>query len=137
MSDNDFWVNPDGLRRSAEGFTDKKLEINSISARITALTDPSRVTDATGNDSGGREFASAHLNMTSNLHDGVRAWSTATDATGGGLRGVARAFTTVENNATTEAKFLHRTVSADHPTQPATPGVPLDARTITPRTPKP
>jgi hypothetical protein len=146
MSDNDFWVHPDGLRRSAEGFTDKKLEINSISARITALTDPSRVADATGGDSGGREFSGVHLNMASQLHEGVRAWSTATDATGGGLRHVARAFTTVEDNATFAAKTLHRNVTADppasqrvrthearlHPIEPAIPGVPVESRVVEP-----
>jgi len=145
MSDHDFWVNPNGLRRSAEGFTDKELEINSISARITALTDPARLTDATGGDSGGREFAGVHLNMAGQLHDGVRAWSTATGATGGGLRSVARTFAAVETNATTGAKALNRTVSADQPVQPAQPvqpvqpataGVPVRARAVQPRSEK-
>jgi hypothetical protein len=139
MSDHDFWVNPNGLRRSAEGFTDKEVEIRSISARITALTDPARITDATGGDGGGREFAGVHLNMAGQLHEGVRAWSTATGATGGGLRTVARAFAAVETNATTGAKALHRTVAADQPVQPvqpATAGVPVRARTVQPRNAK-
>jgi hypothetical protein len=133
MSD-DFWVDPDGLRRSAEGFTDKQEEISSISVRITALTDPKRVTAATGGDSGGREFYSVHLDMAGQLHDGVRAWSSATGATGGGLRQTARAFTTVEDNATTAAKSFHRNLST---TPPAAPAEPLQPATygLEPQTP--
>lgn len=111
MSDDDFWVRPDGLANSADGFTDKEREIASIARRITALGNPARVTAATGDDHGGRQFLTAHLGATAQLRDYVQTWSTAVGATGTGIHDTAKLFGAVDGTTTDAAASLRRTMS--------------------------
>jgi hypothetical protein len=108
MADNEFWVNPKGLARSAEGFTDKEREILSIVRRITALGNPTLVATATGNDGGGRQFLAAHLDGSAQVRDYVHTWATAVGATGTGIHNTAKAFGAVDGNTTEAAERLRR-----------------------------
>jgi hypothetical protein len=107
VSDNDFWVDPNGLARSAKGFADKHQEISSIVRRITALNNPTLVATAAGSDGGGKQFLAAHLDGATQLREGVQTWATAVGATGTGIHTTARNFGAVENTAAEAAKRLH------------------------------
>jgi hypothetical protein len=103
-----FWVDPDGLRDSATGYEDKATEINKAADMIMKLISGPMVLNASGNDSGGRTFAQAHLEAGGQLHQGVLAWRDAAAGAGQSVKQIAQNFTSVESVAHDGAKGLHR-----------------------------
>lgn len=106
MSDNDFWVNPSALAKSANGFADKSKQIASLCTRLRGLMQPGQLTTVIGNDPGGRAFLQAHLDAGGQLHEGLQAWTRAVGTTGTSVHTVASLFSTVEDDVTVRARML-------------------------------
>jgi hypothetical protein len=99
MSDNNFWVNPDGLAKSNAGLGSKATEINNLAATIVGLTSPSVVNAAAGGDAAGKQFATTHLQQADALLQGLQSWASAVGQAGDSLGSTAKLFNTAENNA--------------------------------------
>jgi hypothetical protein len=99
MTDNSFWVNPDGLAKSSQGFSAKATQITSLADQIGKLTAPSVIGEAAGSDAAGQQFAAAHLQQAGQLYDGLLSWAGAVDNTGQSVNSTAKMFGAAENNA--------------------------------------
>jgi hypothetical protein len=106
MSDNSFWVNPDGLAKSSQGFSAKATQITSLADQIGKLTAPSVIGEAAGSDAAGQHFAAAHLQQAGALYDGLLSWAGAVDNTGQSVNSTAKMFGAAEDNSGSAAGSL-------------------------------
>ncbi|MEW2502048.1 hypothetical protein ACQPXB_47605 [Amycolatopsis sp. CA-161197] len=103
---DDFFVDADGLTNSANGFAQKAGELRSLAQRVQALTNPSTVLAATGNDKNGTNFANVHLAAAGKIYNGLDAWAKAVDGTTTAVRDMADSFRDVDEGATELASSL-------------------------------
>jgi hypothetical protein len=114
VSDDRFWVDADGLGRSAEGFHDKAAHVASLANRIKALSDPA-LDSVVGLDSQGEGIFQMLQRNSGDLHKGISRWRLAIDNTGDSLASSTKIFVKTEDNSQKlSATMAHPALEPEH-----------------------
>lgn len=104
MSD-EFWVDVEGLDRSAAGWDEKARRIEKVRHRLGLLSG-SNAFSALGGDSAGTEVHRVAAKISDDLDDALHGWSEAVGNTGTSLRNSADRFQSQEDAGTEAGRAL-------------------------------
>ena len=107
MTDDQFWVNTDGLAQSAGGFHDKAATVNSLVDRVKALSSPD-LAAIVGLDSQGEGVFQQLQQGSTQLHQGLSQWGEAIHNAGDSVANSAKVFDKTEDNSKKLAGTMDR-----------------------------
>ncbi|MBB4687601.1 hypothetical protein [Amycolatopsis jiangsuensis] len=101
-----FFVDADGLDNGRDGFDGKSTELRTLAQRVQGLANPSRISDAAGNDKNGNEFYKTHLESATGIYNGINAWAAAVEATRDSIGDMATSFREADQGAFDASNLL-------------------------------
>lgn len=119
MSDQ-FWVDVEGLDRSAAGWHEKARRIDKVRHRLGILSG-SGAFAALGGDSAGTEVHRVAAKISDDLDDALQGWSKAVGNTGTSLRNSADRFQAQEDAGTEAGRALTQRIDEAAGSLPADP----------------